>query len=35
MELKKLPIGIQTFKDIQDDNYVYVDEIEMVLQTIE
>jgi len=33
--MKKLPIGIQTFKDIRDDNYVYVDKTKVALRLIE
>ncbi len=33
--LKKLPIGIQTFSKIQEDNYVYVDKTSFALHLIE
>jgi hypothetical protein len=33
--LKKLPIGISTFKDIISENYTYVDKTELVLNLIE
>ncbi len=33
--MKKLPIGIQTFSDIINENYVYVDKTEIALQLIE
>ncbi len=33
--MKKLPIGIQTFRTIQEDNYAYVDKTGMALDLIE
>ena len=33
--LKKLPIGIQTFSQIRDENYIYVDKTEEALEVIE
>jgi len=33
--VKKLPIGIQTFSKIREDNYVYVDKTDIALQLIE
>ena len=33
--MKKLPIGIQTFKDIRNDNYVYIDKTDIALDLIE
>ncbi len=33
--MKKLPIGIQTFADISNDNYVYVDKTALAQQLIE
>ncbi len=35
MKLKKLPIGISTFKDIIEDDYIYVDKTEIALELIE
>ncbi len=35
MQLKKLPIGIQTFSDIREDNYVYVDKTDIAYNLIE
>ena len=32
---KKLPIGIQTFEDIREDNYIYVDKTKMAYDLIE
>ncbi|NPA51276.1 MAG: AAA family ATPase, partial [Aquificae bacterium] len=29
--MKKLPIGIQTFKDIIEGNYIYIDKTKEVL----
>lgn len=34
-ELKKLPIGIQTFEKIREDNYLYVDKTELIFTLIE
>lgn len=31
-QLRKLPIGIQTFEDIRKDNYLYVDKTALVYQ---
>ncbi len=33
--MQKLPIGIQTFKDIREENYLYVDKTKQILQLIE
>lgn len=33
--MKKLPIGIQTFQDIRNENYVYVDKTDIALTLIE
>ncbi len=33
--MKKLPIGISTFKDIREDNYVYIDKTKEALDLIE
>ncbi len=33
--MQKLPIGIQTFKDIQTQNYLYIDKTEIALELIE
>ena len=33
--MQKLPIGIQTFKDIQTQNYIYIDRTEIALELIE
>ena len=33
--MKKLPIGIQTFKDIRSDDYIYVDKTKIALDLIE
>ncbi len=33
--MKKLPIGIQTFQDIRNENYVYVDKTAIALKLIE
>ncbi len=33
--MKKLPIGIQTFKEIRDDNYIYIDKTKEALELIE
>jgi len=33
--MQKLPIGIQTFKDIQTQNYIYIDKTEIALELIE
>ena len=35
MHLKKLPIGIQTFSDIIENNYVYVDKTDIAFNLIE
>jgi len=32
---KKLPIGIQTFKEIREDNHYYVDKTQLALDLIE
>ncbi|WP_457623375.1 AAA family ATPase, partial [Persephonella sp.] len=32
--MKKLPIGIQTFKEIREDNYIYIDKTKEVLDLI-
>ncbi len=33
--MKKLPIGIQTFRDIIEENYIYIDKTKMALDLIE
>ncbi len=33
--MKKLPIGISTFKDIRSDNYIYIDKTKEALKLIE
>jgi len=33
--LKKLPIGIQTFSKIREENYIYVDKTKDALEVIE
>jgi len=33
--LKKLPIGIQTFSEIREENYIYIDKTEEALEIIE
>ena len=35
MQLKKLPIGIQTFSDIRKDDYVYVDKTDIAFNLID
>jgi len=35
MHLKKLPIGIQTFSDIIENNYVYVDKTDIAFNLID
>lgn len=35
MKLKKLPIGIQTFSNIREENYIYIDKTEEALELIE
>ena len=35
MQLKKLPIGIQTFSEIREDNYIYIDKTDLALKMIE
>lgn len=35
MQLKKLPIGIQTFSEIRGNGYVYIDKTDMALDMIE
>jgi hypothetical protein len=35
MKMKKLPIGISTFKDIRSDNYIYIDKTKEALKLIE
>src|SRR5574344_2377741 len=35
MQLKKLPIGIQTFSKIREDNFVYVDKTGIAYNLIE
>lgn len=35
MQLKKLPIGIQTFSKIREDNFVYVDKTDIAYNLIE
>ncbi len=35
MKLPKLPIGIQTFSKIREDDYIYIDKTDMALQMIE
>ena len=31
-QMRKLPIGIQTFEEIRKDNYLYVDKTAMIYQ---
>ena len=33
--MQKLPIGIQNFKDIREENYLYVDKTKQILQLIQ
>jgi len=35
MQLQKLPIGIQTFSEIREENYLYIDKTHLALQMIE
>ena len=35
MALQKLPIGIQTFKDIREDNYIYIDKTDIAYDIID
>ncbi|MEA3331168.1 MAG: AAA family ATPase [Campylobacterota bacterium] len=35
MQFKKLPIGIQTFSKIREDDYIYVDKTDIALRVIE
>lgn len=35
MALQKLPIGIQTFKDIRDENYLYIDKTDIAYDIID
>ena len=35
MQLKKLPIGIQTFSEIREDDYVYVDKTDIAYNLID
>ena len=35
MQLKKLPIGIQTFSEIREENYVYIDKTAIALEMLE
>lgn len=35
MKLQKLPIGIQTFSKIREDNYIYIDKTDIALDIIE
>lgn len=35
MKLKKLPIGIQTFSKIREENYIYIDKTKEALELIE
>ena len=35
MQLKKLPIGIQTFSEIRENNYVYIDKTGIALEMLE
>jgi hypothetical protein len=35
MTLKKLPIGIQTFSKIREENYIYIDKTKEALELIE
>jgi hypothetical protein len=34
MNLKKLPIGIQTFNEIIEENYLYIDKTKIALDLI-
>ena len=33
--MQKLPIGIQSFKDIREENYLYIDKTKKILQMIQ
>jgi len=35
MQLKKLPIGIQTFSEIREEDYVYIDKTDIALEMLE
>ena len=35
MKLQKLPIGIQTFSKLREDNYIYIDKTDIALELIE
>jgi hypothetical protein len=35
MQLKKLPIGIQTFKEIREENYIYIDKTKEAFELID
>lgn len=35
MQLKKLPVGIQTFEKIREDDYVYIDKTGIALSILE
>ncbi|MEA3512979.1 MAG: AAA family ATPase, partial [Campylobacterota bacterium] len=35
MQLKKLPIGIQTFSEIRNEDYVYVDKTDIAYEMLE
>ncbi len=35
INLKKLPIGIQTFSKIREDNYIYIDKTKEAYELIE
>lgn len=35
IKIKKLPIGIQTFRDIVEGDYVYVDKTEIAFDVIQ
>jgi hypothetical protein len=31
--MKKLPIGVQTFSEIREDNYIYIDKTDLIKKT--
>ncbi|MDX1905477.1 MAG: AAA family ATPase [Bacteroidia bacterium] len=33
--MKKLPIGIQTFREIREKNYLYVDKTQRIAQVLD
>ena len=32
METRKMPIGIQTFENLRNENYIYVDKTELIYE---